>query len=321
MTPTECNVLCAGIVVADHLCHPIDHLPAAGELVMTEKMVLSLGGCAANTAVDLAKMGERPAVVGRVGDDLFGRIVAEMLTQHGVDVRYLRKTPDQETSQTLIVNVRGEDRRFIHSFGANAAFVAEDIPGDRLAAVRVLYVGGYLVMPKLDQAALAAVFARARKAGVTTVLDVVVPGPGDHLDALRQLLPEVDVFLPNTDEAAILTGEKDPVSQAKQFHDLGAGTVIITLGAAGSVLWSDDAQLRAGAFPVTFVDGSGGGDAFAAGYIYGLLHEMDVVDRLRYASALGASCVQSLGTTPGVFTRDECEKFLSEHVLEVTALS
>ena len=50
-------VLCAGIIVADHVCHPVSHVPAAGELVMTDKMLLTIGGCAANAAVDLVKMG------------------------------------------------------------------------------------------------------------------------------------------------------------------------------------------------------------------------------------------------------------------------
>src|SRR5712691_7119569 len=79
------DVLCAGIMVADHVCSPIAHLPAAGELVMTERMLLTIGGCAANAAVDLAKMGVPAAVVGRVGGDIFGRVVAEMLREHGVD--------------------------------------------------------------------------------------------------------------------------------------------------------------------------------------------------------------------------------------------
>ena len=50
------EILCAGIVVADHLCTPISHVPAAGELVKADGMLLTIGGCAANAAVDLAKM-------------------------------------------------------------------------------------------------------------------------------------------------------------------------------------------------------------------------------------------------------------------------
>jgi sugar/nucleoside kinase (ribokinase family) len=314
------EVLCAGIIVADHVCTPIAHLPAAGELVMADHLLLTIGGCAANAAVDLGKMGIRAAVVGRVGGDVFGRVVSDLLRERGVDVSAIQVSPAVDTSQTLIVNVKGQDRRFIHSFGANAEFSANDIPLDRVRQSRVLYLGGYLVMPKVKQDELAAVFAAARQAGVKTVLDVVTPGPGDYLGELEKLLPHVDVFLPNNHEAELITGEKEPLRQAEVFHRLGAGTAVITMGGDGSLLVSDQVRLRAGTYPIDFVDGSGGGDAFDAGYIYGLLQRLDTEDCLRYASALGASCVRAIGTTPGVFTRHECDEFLKRHTLRIERL-
>ncbi len=92
MTPPPA-VLSAGIIVADHICTPIAHMPAAGELVMANQLLLTIGGCAANAAVDLAKMGVSAAVVGRVGDDAFGRIVMEMLGSHGLDTSTIYPTP------------------------------------------------------------------------------------------------------------------------------------------------------------------------------------------------------------------------------------
>src|SRR5947209_18192729 len=106
----SCEVLCAGIVVADHICTPISHLPAAGELVLGDQLLLTIGGCAANVAVDLVKLGVRASVAGRVGGDVFGRVVLEMLRERGVDVSAAASTPGVDTSQTLIVNVAGEDR-------------------------------------------------------------------------------------------------------------------------------------------------------------------------------------------------------------------
>jgi sugar/nucleoside kinase (ribokinase family) len=311
----EADVLCAGIIVADHVCHPVSHLPAAGELVMTDKMLLTIGGCAANAAVDLTKMGVAVSVVGRVGEDVFGRIVGEMLREQGVDTSAIQTTPGSDTSQTLIVNVAGQDRRFIHTFGANAVFKARDIPLDLVTRCRVLYLGGYLVMPEMVQNELVPVFAGARKAGALTVLDVVVPGPGEYFSRLDELLHHVDVFLPNNHEAELMVQESDPVKQAEIFHRHGAKTVVVTLGGDGAVLVSDQVRLRAGVFPVPFVDGSGGGDAFDAGFIYGLLRGMNAEDCLRVASALGASCVRAIGTTPGVFTRSECEDFLRKNTL------
>ncbi|HEV3146342.1 MAG TPA: carbohydrate kinase family protein [Gemmataceae bacterium] len=311
------DVLCAGIVVADHVCTPVSHLPAPGELVMADRLLLTLGGCAANTAVDLAKMEVASAVVGRIGADLFGRIVADMLREARVETALLQAIPGADTSQTLILNVAGQDRRFIHTFGANAGFRAGDIPRDRLASAKILYVGGFLVMSALTGKELAEVFALARQQGVKTFLDVVTPPGMDYLAELEPLLPQTDVFKPNTDEARLILGISDTLLQAEAFHKMGAKTVVISCGSEGSILVNGKVRIRAGVYPVQFVDGSGGGDAFDAGFIYGLLHDMSTEDCLRYASALGASCVRAIGTTPGVFTRNECEAFLKKHELKI----
>lgn len=311
------EVLCAGIIVADHVCSPISHLPGAGELVMADRLLLTLGGCAANTAVDLAKMGVRSAVAGRVGKDLFGRIVADMLGEAVVDTRDLKAVDGETTSQTLIVNVAGQDRRYIHTFGANASFCAADIDP---VGCRILYVGGFLLMKDLTGHDLARVFAAAQARGVRTFLDVVTPPGVDYLAQLKPVLPVTDVFKPNRDEAHLITGEIDMRRQAQVFRDMGVKTAIISGGAEGSLLVSDEGTFRAGVYDVDFVDGSGGGDAFDAGFIYGMLHNRSTVDCLRYASALGASCVRAIGTTPGVFTRQECEDFIARNDLKIERL-
>jgi sugar/nucleoside kinase (ribokinase family) len=313
--PTD--VLCAGIIVADHVSSPISHLPGPGELVLADQLLLTIGGCAANVAVDLVKLGVSASVVGRVGGDVFGRVVADMLRDRRVDVSGLQVTPDMDTSQTMIVNVAGEDRRFIHTFGANDAFRAADISPERVAKCRILYLGGYLLMAGVLPEELIPVFAAAQRQGVKTVLDVVTPGPADYLPRLKKLLPHVDVFLPNNHEAELILGEKDVVRQAETFHRLGARTTIITMGHAGSVLVGEDIRLRASRYEVPFVDGTGGGDAFAAGYIDGLLRGLDEEGCLRVGSAVGASCVRAIGTTTGVFTRPELDDFLRTNPLRI----
>jgi sugar/nucleoside kinase (ribokinase family) len=313
--PTD--VLCAGIIVADHVSSPISHLPAAGELVLAEQLLLTIGGCAANVAVDLVKLGVSAAVVGRVGGDVLGRVVADMLRESQVDVSALLVSPELDTSQTLIVNVAGQDRRFIHTFGANGAFRAADIPLDRVAKCRVLYLGGYLLMGGVHAEELIPVFAAARRVGVKTVLDVVTPGPADYLPRLEKILPYVDVFLPNDHEAELILGENDALRQAERFHQLGAKTVIITRGDHGAVLVGQGARLGAETYRMPFVDGTGGGDAFAAGYIDGLLRGLDEEGCLRNGSAVGASCVRAIGTTSGVFTRTELEAFLRDNPLRI----
>src|SRR5262245_52793683 len=115
------------MVVTDHLCTPIARLPAAGELISVDELVLNIGGGAANAAVHLARLGVRAAICARVGDDTFGRFATETLVANGIDVTALKVDHRRATSQTLIINVRGEDRRFIHSVGANLGFLTADL--------------------------------------------------------------------------------------------------------------------------------------------------------------------------------------------------
>ncbi len=293
-------------------------MPRAGELVSVERLPLAIGGCAANVAIDLTRVGVRTGVAGCVGDDPFGAFVVDQLAAAGVETGGVQRLAGVDTSGTLIINVAGEDRRFIHCAGANAVMRPEHIPLERVRQAKVLYVGGYLLMPPLEGPnGLAAVFRAARAAGVTTVLDVVVPGPGEYWHRIKDALAETDVFLPNTDEAAIITGDADPLGQAARFRDAGARTVVITQGERGTLLATDGLCVRAGTYPTQFVGGTGAGDAFDAGYIAGLLAGEDPIGCLKWGSALGASCVRSISATESVFTGAEAIEFMRRHELPI----
>jgi sugar/nucleoside kinase (ribokinase family) len=311
------DCLCTGILFADYICAPIDHLPGPGELVPTESHQLALGGCASNAALDLAKVGVTVGASGCVGDDPFGRFVVETLDEGGVRIDGIHRIPDRGTASSMVINVRGEDRRFISTFGANLLFSVDHIPSDWVEQAKVLYVGGYLTMPALETDAFVDLLRRARAAGTKTVVDVVLTGRECDLEKLAAVLPETDVFLPNDDEAAILLGEKDPLVQAERFREMGAATVVITQGEGGTLLLSDGLRLRSGVYPTEMVGGTGSGDAFDAGYCTGLLLGEDPAGCLRWGSALGASCVRALGATESVFTRPEAEAFMRKHELKI----
>jgi sugar/nucleoside kinase (ribokinase family) len=259
-----------------------------------------------------------------VGGDPLGAFVGESLHKAGVDVSGIVTSKKRDTSCSLIINVAGEDRRFITTLGANAEFAPKHIPLDEVRKAKVLYLGGYLFAPALENEQMIRVFRAARKAGVKTVLDVVVAGEGigkgTPWERLAPILAETDVFLPNEDEARLITGKSDPVAQAEQFRAAGAKTVVITCGGAGSILLSANACLRAGVYPIEYVGGTGSGDAFDAGYIMGLLAGGDESECLRWGSAIGASCVRSVSATDGVFKFREAKKFMAEHELAIRQL-
>ncbi len=323
MGPTASPPAClsTGILVADHLCSPIDHVPRAGELLLADELPLAIGGCASNVAMGLARLGVSVGVMGCVGRDPFGQFIRHTLASAGVGVSGIRELEGIGTSGTLIINVQGEDRRFIHTLGANGRFRVDHIPWEQVQRSRVLYVGGYLLMSRFQHAPLAELFRQARAAGVKTVLDVVLPGPGDHWQSLEGVLAHTDVFLPNTDEAAIITGLMDPILQAEKFRSAGAAAVCITCGGAGTVLLAEGLRVRAGVYPVEFVGGTGAGDAFDTGYIAGLLDGQDALGCLRWGSALGASCVRAIGATESLFTRAELLAFLDQHELQIKQLA
>lgn len=313
------DCLSAGIIVADHVCEPIAALPRAGELALTAGTSLTLGGCAANVAVDLARCGRSVDIAGVVGNDPLGDLSAEFLRNSGVGIDLLRRVDSHPTSSTLIVNVRGEDRRFIHSSGANDAFDPAAIPRDRLTHAKVLYVGGYCITETWSQDSVVELLRTAQSLGLATVLDVVIPRPGNYWPRIAPLLRYTDLFLPNDDEARAITGVADPLEQAQRFRSAGATEVIITCGERGLVAVGEE-SLRAGHFEVEFLDGTGSGDAFAAGMILGLLEQRPLRERLAIGSALGASCVRAPGATTGVFRRDELDDFLARHVLPIESL-
>jgi len=314
------DVVSAGILFADVACEPIERLPRAGELIPTKRIQLGLGGCAANVAVDLKKLGISVGVSGCVGDDFFGQFISQVLDREGVDTGGIRSVPGMTTAATMIVNVKGEDRRFISTPGANVVFKAEDIPTAWTHAARVFYVGGYLMMPGLETDDFVYLLRDLRAKGVITVVDVVLMERRDFWPILRKVLPEVDYFLPNDDEGEIITGVADPLEQAQRFHEAGAKNVVITLGEKGCLFYGEGAKFTAGVYPTTFVSGAGAGDAFDAGFIAGLLWGGSPEDCVRWGSALGASCVRAIGTTEGVFTREEAVAFMASHELPISKL-
>lgn len=311
----EIDCLCMGILFADVTCAPVPRVPLAGELIMVDRIQLALGGCASNTALDLVRVGVRVGVAGCVGDDPFGRVIVEALEKGGADTQGVHTLPGKPSACTMIINVQGEDRRFISTPGANTLFGVEHIPPEWFQQAKLIYIGGYFMLPQLESPEMVELFRKVRAAGVKTVVDVVLFGPEDYWNRLAPLLPEIDVLLPNDHEGAVITGLKDPLDQANRFRDAGVKTVVITMGSRGSLLVTDGLRLRAGVYPVEFVSGVGSGDAFDAGFIAGMLAGEDPVACLRWGSALGASCVRSITATESVFTRPEAEQFIRENEL------
>ncbi len=299
------QVLCVGVLVADVFVPPLEQLPTAGELVATDDFLVQPGGCAANVAIGLGTLGVRAGVCGRVGDDLFGEFVERDLRLRGIDTSGVLSSPGLGTSKTVILPVAGEDRRYIHTFGANAALTAADVDEAALEAAEVVYVGGYLILPGLREVELGPRLQEARARGTTVVLDdgQAPAGREPSLEAVGMLLPLADYFVPNVDEARVLTGETEPSRQADRLVEHGARNVLIKLGERGTYVRSGGRSFEVEAPRVSVVEPSGAGDAFAAGLIVGILEGWDLERTVRFASVTGASAARR--SAPGAASSPE----------------
>ena len=303
------DVVCLGILVADVIARPVNALPPRGELAVVEEISLRGGGCAHSTASGLARLGARAAVAGKVGVDPLGSHLVGLLDERGVDRRGVLRDATWPTSTTVVVVSTDGERTFLHLPGANAHLRTEELDRDLLFAGRVLHVGGALVMPELDGEPTAALLAEARQRGILTSLDTAFDASG-RWERLLPCLPHLDLVTPSLTEARAVSGERDPVAVAAWFLTRGVTEVALTMGEAGCFVASENVAEQITAIPVRAVDGTGSGDAFAAGLLYGRLAGWPLVQAARFANAVGALSTTAVGAVEGLLDVEGTRAFV-----------
>jgi len=304
------EVTCLGILVADVVGKPIDTYPERGRLQLVDRMELHSGGCAANTGVSLAKIGIRTAVIGKVGNDGFGDFLVQVLQQHGIDTRGVRRDEQEATSATMVMVHSDGERSFLHYIGANAALRLEDVDIDTIRQSQVLHVAGALVMPGIDGEPTAQLLRRAKEMGVITSFDTVWNTSSGWMNTVKPCLPYVDYMIPSIEEAKMLTGKEDPEDIAQVFLAHGVKVVGLKMGERGCYIRSSEVKLAIPRYQVQAVDALGAGDAFAAGFLTGVVKGWDLEQTGRFANAVGALCVTALGATTGVRSLQETLEFM-----------
>jgi sugar/nucleoside kinase (ribokinase family) len=301
------DVVCLGILVADVIARPVAELPH-GAVSLMDEVSLHGGGCALNTATGLARLGLSVAVVGKVGEDTFGDFVIGLLDERGVDTRGVLRDPTAPTSASVVLVDRAGERSFLHLPGANGALGTEELATDGIFAGRALHIAGALVMPALDGVPTAGLLAEARRRGVRTSLDTVYDASG-RWKRVEPCLPHLDLLTVSLAEAQGISGELEPASAAAWFRDRGVAEVTVKLGPDGCYVAGAEFQGDVPAFPVNAVDGTGAGDAFAAGVIYGRLSGWPLVDAARLGNAAGALATTAVGATEGLLDLEETLAF------------
>ena len=315
MTTTAKNknleIICAGIIVADVFLPPMDRMPNEGELIEVDEPAHQVGGCASNTAIALSKLGKKTGIIGMVGSDAIGDQLIRLLINEKINTNAVFKTKEASTSQTIIVPIKNQDRRYIHYFGANSKISVSDLDNGLNGYLspnnmKIFIFGGYLLMPNIDSKELAELFRKLKEKNYTIILDIAVTSNQKGIsEKIKDVLPYVDYFFPNDDESTQITNLEKPQDQAKCFMDWGVKATAITCGTKG-VLYKDlECVYQVEPYKINFVDGSGSGDAFTAGMAIGISESWPTLDSLKFGAVLGASVCQGLGCNTTLFSRDE----------------
>ena len=284
-------VLCVGQLVADVVVRPVARFPEAGRAEMVEDVQLLSGGCAANTAAVLAKLGVETRLVSVIGRDALGDAALADLAAAGVIVDDVRRDPDGSTS-TAIVLVDGKGQRsFLYRSGGNERLTNAHVPEARLRAARIVHVGGAMKLLDLD---LAALMKKAKSFGALTSLDTDWDTYGRWMKTLEGALPAIDFFMTNAEEAAMLTGIEDPGLAARDLLARGPRVVLIKRGERGAMMRTGAGLSEFPAYEVAVQDTTCAGDSFAAGFLRGVCGGLPLEESVRLGNAAGALCTTQI---------------------------
>ena len=314
----EIDVYVIGDVNPDILVIGEDVVPEFGQV---EKYVgtirLTVGGSSAISACGLARLGLRVAHGGIVGDDILGHAVLEALRERGVDTSTVTVDPAIPTGATVHLGT-GEDRAMLTATGTIDRLRAEDVPRGALAHIRHIHAGSTGIQPQL-RPGLPDLFREARIAGVTSSFDTNWD-PDRRWEGIDRLLAASDIFLPNEQEAALISGLMDPLEAAHAIvakadaagrdPDAGPLTVAVKLGAEGALGVRGEEALRVPADRVEVVDATGAGDGFNAGFLFGFLDGRSLGECLALGVACGSLSTRAIGGGDGQATLEEAEALL-----------
>jgi sugar/nucleoside kinase (ribokinase family) len=280
-----------GGVQVDVVIVPINELPPPGQTVLVDEMSFRVGGAGANVALAFAEAGKQVRLLGCVGDDHLGRWLAQELAPAGLGEDVITLAA-RSTGLTVACEAPERDRTFLTYLGANTSWDASMIPKDA-ADCESLLVCDYFCAPKLRGQPTRELLSAAREHDARTFFDTAWDPDGWQADTraeVLELLPLVDVFLPNEAEAVALAATNGSTVEAARFLQAASGGwVVVKLGARGCcAVGPGESKLEIPAEAVSVVDSTGAGDAFNAGLIAALSDGQDWPAALRAANALAA---------------------------------
>jgi sugar/nucleoside kinase (ribokinase family) len=261
------------------------------------------GGSGANVASWLAVEGVEVAFVGRRGSDVAGRNRDMELMGYGVDARLVMDAERPTGTCVVLVTHKG-DRTMLSDPGANAALLPEDIPQDLFSPGAHMHLSGYALLNEGSRKAAMHALTQARKAQMSISVDGGSSSPLKRMGAepFLEWTQGARLLIVNTDQAEVLTGRDTP-DQAAKVLTAWYPQVVIKMGSDGA-LWYTNGRPE----PITvaaehvekIVDGTGGGDAFIAGFLPSWLDGKPPAEALSAGCGLAAKAMTHIGARPAL---------------------
>ncbi|HKT69806.1 MAG TPA: carbohydrate kinase family protein [Terriglobales bacterium] len=303
------DVTVAGELNLDLILYGLpEQLPTEREFLANGLMV-TLGSSSAILAHNLAALGARVAFSSLIGDDPLGEIALQRLDAAGVDVSHVKKASGRTTGLTVILQHEG-GRRILTYPGTMADMSRDDLNLEFLKSARHFHLSSFFLQPKL-RPYVAELFHEMKAAGLSTSLDTN-DDPQDQWNGIFEVLPYVDVFLPNEREALRLTGAAN-VQAAVNDLAKRVPVLAVKLGARGALARRGNEEFRCPAARVTPVDPVGAGDSFDAGFLYQYVKGADLNACLRYGNLAGALSTTMPGGTEAFRDPSQVKQFFSQH--------
>jgi sugar/nucleoside kinase (ribokinase family) len=304
------NIVSMGVHILDVLGRHVSEIPPGQNIALIDEIRITAAGTAAGTAVDMAKLGCKVVAVGAAGDDEMGNVLLGIMNRYGIDTSYMKRKKGVQTSGTMLPIRPNGERPALHVMGTNATFCFEDVPQDVVRNADFVHIGGFYLMPKFDGEDTVKTLKVAREGKAITTMDILGIKQDNMAEKILPTMPYLDYFMPNLEEAQMITGLTDLDELCDFFLNAGAKHVVLKMGARGSLI-KDKAglRLRIPAFKVAVVDTTGCGDAWTGGFIAGLSRGMTIEEAAQLASACGSLVATGLGSDAGIIDFDSTMKF------------
>jgi sugar/nucleoside kinase (ribokinase family) len=289
------DVIVVGELNVDIILNNIEDLPVIGKEIMAGSMSVTLGSSSAIFASNLSSLGCRVAFIGKVGSDNFADVVLSSLQDKKVDTSHIIRSATLATGATIVL-VYGQDRANVTYPGAMDDLRIEDIDFDFMSDARHMHFANCFMQPGIRKD-LVKLFRRAKELGLTTSLDPQWD-PEEKWDLpLLELLPFVDVFLPNMAEFRALSGSssvKEGLDRLKHH----ANNIVIKNGSDGALGWDCKEIIVQPAFRNdNVIDCVGAGDSFDAGFIKDFIDNKPLNKCLETGALTGAVNTTRAGGT------------------------